>query len=128
MMTPFRIKNIENTSNHTNRWYSSRQEQEVAKKVGGRQTANSGATPLSKEDIVNDLFTFECKTKTKNSDSFTLKREWFDKQIAENIQMCKPYKALVFNFGPDKPYNENHYIIDESLFLELLEYLRAKND
>lgn len=27
------------------RWYSSKQEKDVAKAVGGRQTPNSGATP-----------------------------------------------------------------------------------
>lgn len=36
--------------------------------------------------------------------------------------MGKPYSAIVFNFGPGE---ENHYIIDEYLFLELLEHLNT---
>jgi hypothetical protein len=39
------------------------------------------------------------------------------------VFMGKPYSAVVFNFGPGE---ENHYIIDEYLFQELLEYLKTK--
>lgn len=39
--------------------------------------------------------------------------------------MGKKHSALVFSFGPDE---ENHYIIDEYLFQELLEYLKTKED
>mgnify|MGYP003299143215 CR=1 FL=1 len=46
-------------------------------------------------------------------------KEWLEKNTQEAVFMGKPYSAIVFNFGPDE---ENHYIIDEYLFQELLEY------
>lgn len=124
MANSFRVNNKAESGKPT-RFYSSRQEKAVAKVVGGKQTANSGATALQKSDVLNDLFSLECKTKTTNSDSISIKREWFEKQLKESIQMGKKYSAIVFNFGPDTPYNENKYIIDESLFRELLDYLRG---
>lgn len=127
MSNLFRVKNIENTTGHSTRWYSDRQEKAVAKEIGGKQTKNSGATLFQKSDVYTDLFNLECKTKTTNSDSISIKREWFEKQIRENIQMGKKYSAIVFNFGPDEPYNENHYIINEQLFLALQEYLKEVN-
>ena len=127
MSNLFRVKNIENTTGHSTRWYSDRQEKAVAKEICGKQTKNSGATLFQKSDVYTDLFNLECKTKTTNSDSISIKREWFEKQIRENIQMGKKYSAIVFNFGPDEPYNENHYIINEQLFLALQEYLKEVN-
>ncbi len=112
------------------RYYSKRQEDYVAKTVGGRTTANSGATMFSgKGDVTTkgaESFLIECKTKTSNSDSISIKREWFEKNRNEMIFCNKEHQAVVFNFGPDAPYNENHYIIDEYLFKELLEYLNNK--
>lgn len=125
MSNSFRVNN-EAKHGQPTRYYSSRQEKAVAKVVSGQQTKNSGATALQKSDVLNDLFSIECKTKTTNSESISIKREWFDKQIRESIQMGKEYSAIVFNFGPDKPYNQNRYIIDERLFQELLDYLREK--
>ena len=128
MSNLFRVKNIENTTGHSTRWYSDRQEKAVAKEICGKQTKNSGATLFQKSDVYTDLFNLECKTKTTNSDSISIKREWFEKQIKENIQMGKKYSAIVFNFGPDTPYNENHYIINEQLFQILLAYLDTLNE
>ena len=115
------------------RYYSSKQEKAVAKVIGGRTTANSGATDFSgKGDILTsgnyeESFLIECKTKTANSESISIKREWFEKNRAEATFEGKAHQAIVFNFGPDAPYNENHYIIDEYLFLALQEYLKERN-
>ena len=35
------------------------------------------------------------------------------------------HQAVVFSFGPDEP---NHYIIDEYLFQELVEHLKALDE
>ena len=126
MSSPFRVSNPAKQG-EPNRYYSNMQEKAVAKEIGGKQTKNSGATLFQKSDVYTDLFNLECKTKTTNSDSISIKREWFEKQIRENIQMGKKYSAIVFNFGPDAPYNENHYIINEQLFLALQEYLKERN-
>ena len=101
------------------RFYSNRQEKKVAKAVKGKQTSNSGATDFQKGDIVTDLFLLECKTKTTVSKSFTLKKEWFDKNREEAFEMGKPYSAVVVDFGD----GENRYIISEKLFKILLERL-----
>lgn len=122
MSNPFRVTNLAKQGKPT-RYYSNMQEKAVAKEIGGKQTKNSGATLFQKSDVYTGLFNLECKTKTTNSDSISIKREWFEKQIKENIQMGKKYSAIVFNFGPDVPYNENHYIINEQLFQILLNYL-----
>lgn len=126
MSSPFRVSNPAKQGEPP-RYYSNRQEKAVAKEIGGKQTKNSGATLFQKSDVYTDLFNLECKTKITNSDSISIKREWFEKQIRENIQMGKKYSAIVFNFGPDAPYNENHYIINEQLFLALQEYLKESN-
>lgn len=39
--------------------------------------------------------------------------------------MGKAFTAIAFNFGPDE---ENHYIIDEFLFQELVELLKVQNN
>ena len=57
----------------------------VAKEIGGKQTKNSGATLFQKSDVYTDLFNLECKTKTTNSDSISIKSEWFEKQIKEML-------------------------------------------
>ena len=56
------------------------------------------------------------------TDSQNKLKEWFSKQKQEAAFMGKPYSAVVFNFGPGE---ENHYIIDEYLFLELLDHLNS---
>ncbi len=128
MSNPFRVKS-EDTKDKPTRFYSDRQEKAVAKAIGGKQTKNSGATMFQKSDVLADDFTIECKTKTTNSESISIKREWFEKQLKESIQMHKKYSAIVINFGPDEPYNENHYIIDERLFTMLLDYIaELKNE
>lgn len=102
------------------RFYSNKQEKAVAKAVQGKQTANSGATAFSKGDVRNDLFLLECKTHTEFRNSFTIKHDWIDKNREEAFQMGKRYSALVIDFGD----GENHYLINERLFQELLARLR----
>ena len=98
------------------RFFSKAQETTVAKAVGGKRTANSGATPFSKGDVRTDKFLIECKTCVEEKKSFTIKKDWIDKNREEAFAMNKPYSAIVFNFGPD---TENHYIINEKLFKRL---------
>jgi hypothetical protein len=104
------------------RFYSARQEDAVAKAVGGKRSKNSGACMFEKSDVSTDKFNLECKTKMSHSESISIKKEWFLKNKEEAMFMNKPYSAVVFNFGPDE---ENHYIIDEYLFVELLRHLNT---
>ena len=105
------------------RYYSDKQEKSVAKAIGGRQTANSGATAYQKGDVTDDKWLIECKTCMKDQKSFTMHEEWFDKNRSESIFMKKDYTAVVFNFGPGK---QNYYCIDEYTFLEMKEALEEK--
>ena len=100
------------------RYYSGRQESAVAKSIGGKKVANSGATPFQKGDITSKDYLYECKTKTSNAESITIKKEWLDKLSQEALFMGKPREALIFSFGPD---SDNYYIIPEWLFKELNE-------
>lgn len=117
-------KQSESGKNPT-RYYSHKQESSVAKATGGNLTPNSGATMFAKGDLVTEQFLIECKTKTTHSDSISIKKSWIDKNEQEALFMGKKYSALVFSFGPDEP---NHYIIDEYLFQDLIEYLKTKQE
>ena len=101
------------------RFYSNKQEKHIAKKVNGRQTANSGATRFSKGDVTTDNWLFEAKTKIKPSDSFSIKKEWFKKNREEAFAMNKDYNAVVIDFGD----GEQFYMVDERTFLEMKEAL-----
>lgn len=94
------------------RYFSNKQEQSVAKAVGGKQVSNSGATPFHKGDVSTKNILIECKTSTTEKQSFSIKKEWLVKNDEEAFAMGKFYSALAFDFGD----GENHYIIDEELF------------
>ena len=106
------------------RYYSSRQEKSVAKTVKGKTVANSGAPRFVAGDVTSDIILIECKTVTKEQKSFTIKKEWIDKNKEEAFAMRKPYSAIAFSFGDDI----NHFIIDEKLFKILLEKLRDEEN
>lgn len=105
------------------RYFSKKQEDQVAKTLGGTRQKNSGATLFAKGDVLTEKFLLEMKTKTTHAESISIKREWFEKNTKETLLVGKPYSAIGFNFGPGE---ENHYIISEELFEELLEYLNNK--
>lgn len=107
------------------RYFSDRQEKQVAKTLNGTQTPNSGATTWIKGDVLTDEWLLECKTKTTSSESISIKKDWIQKNREEMVFLGKKYQAIVFNFGPD---DENHYIIDEFLFKELQEYLASRKE
>lgn len=102
------------------RYYSKRQEDTIAKTLGGNRVKNSGATTWQKGDITTDKWLLEAKTKMTSSKSHTIQKEWLEKNVKEALFMGKPYSALVFNFGPNEP---NYYVIDEQLFQTLVAYL-----
>lgn len=110
------------------RYYSDRQEKSIARAVGGKQTANSGATVHQKGDVTEGDRTgwlIEAKTCMKDQQTFTMREEWFKKNREESIYMKKDHTAVVFNFGPDKP---NYYCIDEQTFLRMKELLDTYGD
>lgn len=107
------------------RYFSSKQEKAVAKAVGGKKTANSGATPFQKGDVSTDNWLIECKTKTSPSESMSIKREWLEKNEEEAFSMQKEHAALAFNFG-DLHNPQNYYIISEDEFKRFLRLERGE--
>ena len=99
------------------RYYSSRQEKKIAKQVKGTTVPNSGAIRFGAGDVTTDKWLFEAKTKTTESNSFSIKKEWIKKNQEEAFAIGKPYSALVIDFGD----GEQHYLVDEKLFLKMLE-------
>ena len=107
------------------RFYSVSQEKSVARAVDGKVQKNSGATDFAKGDVITsgrNSFLLECKTKTSASESITIQKKWFEKNKQECLLTGTPHQAVVFNFGPGE---DNHYIIDEYLFLELQQHLNS---
>ena len=103
------------------RYYSKQQEKKVAKAVHGKRTANSGATAFQKGDVITEDWLIECKTKTKDYNSFTIKEDWLLKNEEEAFAMGKNNSALCFDFGPSA--NKRYYVISERLFQLLQQYL-----
>ena len=99
--------------NRPTRYYSKKQENKVAKSLGGRRQANSGATAFQKGDVITDEFLIECKTKTADCKSFTVKEDWLLKNEEEAFAMGRE-SALCFDFGPSA--NKRYYIISERQF------------
>ena len=102
------------------KFFSNKQEKEVAKKFGGRKQLNSGALPFSKGDVITESFLIECKTTTTPKKSFSIKREWLDKLKGESLSMRKPYSVLAFNYEPN---GKNYYVIDETLMKMLISHV-----
>ena len=105
------------------RYYSKRQEDQIAKRLNGTRVKNSGATAWQKGDVHLDKWLLEAKTRTKASESISIQKEWLEKNSKEALFMGKEYSALAFNFGPDQP---NYYIIDESLFETLVNLIEEE--
>ncbi len=114
---------VEGKAVRPTRFYSNKQEKQVAKAIGGRKTANSGAPKFVAGDVTTNQFLIECKTHTELRNSFNIKREWIEKNEEEAFQMGKRYSALVIDFGD----GENHYLINEKLFSQLVNYLEEEN-
>lgn len=99
--------------NRPTRYYSKQQEKKIAKAVGGKRQANSGATAFQKGDVITDQFLIEAKTKTTDCKSFTIKEDWLLKNEEEAFAMGRE-SALCFDFGPSA--NKRYYVISERQF------------
>ena len=104
------------------RFYSAQQEEEVAKVINGTRQSNSGAGHFNKGDVINRNASIlvECKCSTSNKDSFSVKKEWFEKNKQESFGVRTSNQCVAFNFGPD---SESLYIINKKLMRFLIEKL-----
>lgn len=104
---------------NSTRYYSGRQERKVAEAINGKITANSGATKFGAGDVTANDWLIECKTCTTEKASFSIKKEWLEKNKQEAFAMRKPYNALCFDYGNSPRY----YIVDEKTFIKMKEAL-----
>lgn len=102
------------------RYYSSRQEKQVAKAIDGKVNRNSGAAPFCAGDVIKENILIECKTTTKPVASFSIKKTVLEKIKQEAFEMGKDYYSVAFNFGPDE---KSYYIIDEKTMKILIQNL-----
>ena len=100
---------------------SSNQERQIAKKLKGKKVANSGATKYNKGDVIVDNWLIEAKTCMKPKKSFSIKKEWLEKNKEEMYAIGKDYSALCFDFGDNK---DRFYIIDENTFSKVIDLLK----
>ena len=105
------------------RAFSRKQENKVAKMLNGKVVSNSGATAFNKGDVRTDKILIECKTCTKEKESFSIKKEWLTKNKDEAFAMGKQYSVLAFDFGD----GENYFVLDKNLFKKLLNYIEEEN-
>lgn len=105
------------------RKFSRVQEERVAKLVGGKVVANSGATAFHKGDVVTNNLLIECKTTTQPKTQVTIKKDWLVKNSQEAFSTRKDYNLLAFDFGDGNDY----FIIDKKLLKLLLEKISEEN-
>ena len=108
---------------NSTRYYSTKQEKQIAKIFNGSCQANSGATLFNKGDVKTDEWLFEAKTCLTEKNRFSIKSEWLLKLKQESFAMNKEYHSLVFNFVPN---TDNYYVLDEKTMKKILKILEDK--
>ena len=112
---------LANYNKDSTRYFSSKQEEYIAKLINGRTVSNSGAAKFTCGDVISDDFIIECKTKMKPSESFSIKKQWLIDSEYERISARKAHNALCFSFGENEP---NYFVLSEKEFLKYVELLR----
>lgn len=116
-----------NKNTESTRYYSDAQEKSVCKALGANQTPNSGAGLWTKGDVIQReaKMLIECKTCIEPKNSFSIKKDWIEKNRLETFEMRLNDSAIAFNFGPSEP---NYYVINEKLMKFLVEKLIEEYD
>lgn len=114
-------------SKQPTRYYSSLQEQKVAKMIGGNTVANSGAGKWKKGDVVqyDASILIECKTTTSDKTSFSIKKEWLDKVKDDAFSNRIENTAVAFSYDSD--CKDMYFVIDEKLMRFLIDKLTEEN-
>lgn len=111
------------TNKEATRHASSVQEKRVAGKLGGKVSSNSGAGLFNKGDIVVEdaSLLIECKTCMEPKKSFSIKKDWIEKNKEEAFRLRLDNHVIAFNF--DYQDKKDYYIIDDKLMGFLVEKL-----
>ena len=107
------------------RYYSNMQENSICSALHATKQPNSGASTFRKGDAINygASLLVEAKTCMKEKDSFSIKREWIEKNREEAFSQRVSNGCIAFSFGPALP---NYYVIDEHLMRFLVEKLEEE--
>lgn len=110
------------------RYASSVQEKRVASKLGGKVSSNSGAGLFNKGDIVCDdaSLLIECKTCMEPKKSFSIKKDWIEKDAEEAFRLRLDNHVIAFNF--DYQDKNDYYVIDDKLMGFLVQKLEEENE
>lgn len=113
-----------NTNKESTRYYSDLQENHIARRFDGRRTANSGANRFDKGDIIVEdaSMLIEAKTSLSEKSSFSVKKEWIEKNKEEAFRNRLSNQAIAISFDPKG--TENYYLINEKLFEYLIDKLK----
>lgn len=105
---------------------SSIQESRVANKLDGKVSSNSGAGMFNKGDVtvVDASLLIECKTCMEPKKSFSIKKEWIEKNKDEAFRLRLDNHVIAFNF--DYKDKKDYYIIDDKLMGFLVTKLREE--
>lgn len=116
------------TNKEATRYASSVQEKRVAGKFGGKVSSNSGAGLFNKGDVVCEdaSLLVECKTCMEPKKSFSIKKDWIDKNKEEAFRLRLDNHVIAFNF--DYQDKKDYYIIDDKLMGFLVHCLEKEND
>lgn len=111
----------------TTRYYSDLQETKVAEDLNGLKTSNSGAYHFRKGDVIVSPASLlvECKTCTKDKNSFSIQKEWIEKNKEECFSQRLSNNCIAINFGPNQ---DNYYLINTRLMKELIDKLKEDID
>lgn len=112
------------TSNkNSTRYYSNKHEESVCKALGASQQSNSGAGHWRKGDCLHKeaSLLIECKCSMSEKSSFSIKKEWIDKNKEEAWTQRVSNSCVAFNFEPD---GKNYYVISENLMKILVDALK----
>ena len=114
-----------NTS--STRYYSDMHEKSICKALGAIQQSNSGAGHFAKGDVVHHgaSMLIEAKCSMTPKTSFSVKKEWFEKNRQEAFSIRMMNSAVCFQFEPE---GNNYYVINEKLMKFLVEKLAEDNE
>ena len=86
------------TNKEATRHASSVQEKRIAGKLGGQVSSNSGAGLFNKGDIVcsDASLLIECKTCMEPKKSFSIKKEWIEKNKEEAFRLRLDNHVIAF--------------------------------
>lgn len=102
---------------------SQKQEQQIAKYLGGRVQANSGGTRFGGGDVHTKQFLIEAKTPMSEKKSVPIPFDWVSKSKEQAFEQGLPYSAIAIRFDPQGP---DYYLIDSKLMKMLVEHLEGE--